>query len=45
MINTAKAIAANGQVMVQFANIISDQCIDKRSDTHTPIMKTDMCTD
>jgi hypothetical protein len=30
MIHTAKAIAANGQVIVQFANIISDQCTDKR---------------
>ena len=30
MINTAKAIAANGQVMVQFANVVSDQCTDKR---------------
>lgn len=32
MINTAKAIAANGQVIVQFANAISEQCTDKRSD-------------
>ena len=33
MINTAKAIAANGQVIVQFANAISEQCTDKRSDS------------
>lgn len=31
MINTAKAIAANGQIIVKFANVISDQCTDKRS--------------
>ena len=32
MIHTAKAIAANGQVIVRFANVISDQCTDKRSE-------------
>ena len=54
MINTAKAIAANGQVIVQFANAISEQCTDKRSDSlqitvgqincsHSPCrMKTDL---
>ena len=31
MIYTAKAIAANGRVMVQFANLICDQCTDERS--------------
>lgn len=31
MINTAKAIAANGQIIVHFANVISDQCTDKKS--------------
>lgn len=30
MINTAKAIAANGQIIVHFANVISDHCTDKR---------------
>lgn len=30
MINTAKAIAANGQIIVQCANAISEQCTDKR---------------
>lgn len=29
MILTAKAIAANGQVIARFANIISDNCTDK----------------
>ena len=38
MINTAKAIAANGQVIVQFANLISDQCLDKRLATHTHLL-------
>lgn len=38
MINTAKAIAANGQVIVRFANVISDQCMDKRSATQTFII-------
>ena len=31
MIHTAKAIAANGRVVVQFANLICDQCTDERS--------------
>ena len=30
MINTAKAIAANGQSIVHFANHIGEQCTDKR---------------
>ena len=30
MIHTAKAIAANGQMIVRFANHISEQCTDKR---------------
>jgi hypothetical protein len=31
MIHTAKAIAANGRVVVQFANLICDQCTDERT--------------
>jgi hypothetical protein len=30
MINTAKAIAANGNVIVQFAHLIAERCMDKR---------------
>lgn len=30
MIHTAKAIAANGQTIVRFANLLSDQCMDRR---------------
>ena len=30
MIHTAKAIAANGQSIVHFANHIGEQCTDKR---------------
>lgn len=30
MINTAKAIAANGQTIVRFANLLSKQCTDER---------------
>ena len=29
MIHTAKAIAANGQVIARFANVICDNCTDK----------------
>ena len=31
MIHTAKAIAANGQAIVRFANIISELCTDKKT--------------
>ena len=30
MIHTAKAIAANAQQIVRYANLISEQCTDKR---------------
>ena len=30
MINTAKAIAANGNVIVRFAQLIAERCTDKR---------------
>lgn len=31
MIHTAKAIAANGQAIVRFANVISELCTDKKT--------------
>ena len=33
MINTAKAIAANGQGIVRFANLLSEQCTDEKIKT------------